>query len=182
MNFRLQLICVTAALILVSSPVEAAPAWRQLVPAGREPSPRRGVAGVHDADNNRLVFQGAETSDVRFLPDVWSFDLESNTWSQLSGSGPDARCHQTFVVDRERARGLLFGGFPRTNKLWSWDVVGNTWTDITPSDVNPPPRCLHTSVICPSRGEMIVYGVRTGTRPSSSLTIPCRPTSRLATY
>lgn len=157
MDPRIHLVGATVGLFLASSTVSAGPTWRELLPQGGVPSPRRGVAGIHDAAHNRLVFQGAETADVRFLPDVWVFDLAHNTWSQLSDSRPDARCHHTFLVDSERGRGLLFGGFPRTDKLWSWDVVASIWRDITPA-VGPPPRCLHTSVICSSRGEMVVYG------------------------
>lgn len=168
MNLRIKLVGVTVGLILAST-VEAAPRWKELLPAGGAPSPRRGVAGIHDAAHNRLVFQGAETADVRFLPEVWFFDLAGNTWSQFSDSRPDARCHHTFLIDGERGRGLLFGGFPRTDKLWSWDVVASTWTDITPAVGNPPPRCLHTSVICSSRAEMIVYGgLRGGFTPDLS--------------
>ena len=145
-----------------TSSASAAPfpslAWEELVSSGPAPSPRRGVAGVYDGENERLVFQGAETPSAQFLPEVWFFDLENNTWSQFSGPGPDARCHHTFVVDRDRGRALLFGGFPRTNKLWSWNRLDNAWTDITPASGNPSPRCLHASVMCPSREEMIIYG------------------------
>ncbi len=60
MNLRIKLVGVTVGLILAST-VEAAPTWKRLLPAGSEPSPRRGVAGIYDAAHNRLVFQGAET-------------------------------------------------------------------------------------------------------------------------
>ncbi len=136
---------------------ETSVVWKRLEPTSAEPTPRRGVAGVYDAAGRRLVFQGAETRDVRFLRDVWSFDLEGNTWSRFSGSEPDTRCHHTIIMERDRRRALLFGGFPRTNKLWSWDGTTSLWTDITPQK-SPTPRCLHSSLSWPERGEMIVYG------------------------
>ena len=137
---------------------QAVLSWRALPSENSGPSPRRGVVGVYDEASSRLVFQGAETANRQFLPDVWFFDLGSNTWSRFSGSEPSARCHHTFLVDADRGRALLFGGFPRTNELWSWDVAEATWTDITPGTGNPLPRCLHGSVVCPSRKQMIVYG------------------------
>ena len=130
--------------------------WRQLHPQGPVPSVRRGVSGLHDAGRGRLVFQGGETPDARFLADLWHFDLAREAWLR-PGPEPDRRCHHSFLLDRTRGRALLFGGFPRTNRLWSWDPVGGSWTEITPA-ASPPQRCLHTSVIDERRGEMIVYG------------------------
>lgn len=160
MDVRKVTLTVAVASVLAVPPVRATPTWEKLDVAGPEPSPRRGVAGIHDSVGDRLIFQGAETTDIQdlFLRDVWFFDLEGNAWTQSAGATPEARCHHTFVVDGARARGLLFGGFPRTNKLWSWDLAGKTWTDMTPAVGSPPARCLHSAVISPSRGEMIVYG------------------------
>ena len=53
--------------------------WRALPSGNSGPSPRRGVVGVYDEASDRLVFQGAETANRQFFPDVWFFDLGSNT-------------------------------------------------------------------------------------------------------
>ena len=131
--------------------------WQFLEPQGARPVARRGVAGLHDAPGGRLVFQGGETPDGRFLSDVWYFDLVERTWIRSDLPEPNERCHHTFVMDHARSRGLLFGGFPRTNQLWSWDPASGRWTEITPN-VGPVPRCLHSSLVDEGRGRMVVYG------------------------
>jgi hypothetical protein len=148
---------LVVAVITLAGTVSAGMAWERITALGPAPSPRRGVAGIHDPQRQRLVFQGAETADVRFLPDVWFFDLETVAWEHHQGSGPTARCHHTFLLDAGDDRALLFGGFPRTNELWSFQPSTNQWHNITPV-ASPAPRCLHASVLCPSRREMVVYG------------------------
>ncbi len=131
--------------------------WAIVSQSGIAPTPRRGVAGTYDADARRLVFQGGETAERRFLPDVWYFDVDTRKWTERTEAGAPARCHHTLVGDAARGRALLFGGFPRSNELWTWDAASGAWSDATPAD-SPAPRCLHSSLVCDARGEMIIYG------------------------
>ncbi len=153
------IVCGLSSLVLIAwiTGPAAALEWRPVGPRGSRPSERRGVAGLHDAPRGRLVFQGGETPDGQFLSDVWYFDLASRAWTRSDVPEPNRRCHHTFVMDDAERRGLLFGGFPRTNRLWSWDAATGRWSELTP-DASPVPRCLHSSVVDERRGRMVVYG------------------------
>jgi len=155
---KLSSVVLLAALFLMTEGPAFSDGWQQLIPGGGNPSVRRGVQGLYDPANERLVFQGGETPSIQFLQDTWYFDLNQNNWVEPAIIDPASRCHHTLIVDASRGRGLLFGGFPRTNELWSFDLAAEVWSNITPTQLNPAPRCLHTAVNCKIRNEMIVYG------------------------
>lgn len=99
------------------------PAWAQIFPAGSSPSPRWGVAMDFDRARDRaLVFGGVDLQDWR--NQVWSLSLDANpSWALLSPSGnrPLNRMHSGFVIDPDRDRAMMFGG-------WSGEYAFNdTW-------------------------------------------------------
>ena len=150
----------TTVLIIGCLVVPAAVAqveWRLLETAGERPDPRRGVAGLFEPESGQLLFQGGETATARFRDDLWRFDPVTLRWAKVETIGLPQRCHHTLVLDDTRQRGLMFGGFPRTNQLLEWNVLDGQWRDVTPP-VSPPARCLHSSVIDRPRERMIVYG------------------------
>lgn len=152
-------VCTTVLIIgfLVVPAAVAQVEWRLLETTGERPDPRRGVAGLFEPESGQLLFQGGETATTRFRDDLWRFDPVTLHWAKVETIGLPQRCHHTLVLDDTRQRGLMFGGFPRTNQLLEWNVLDGQWRDITPP-VSPPARCLHSSVIDRPRERMIVYG------------------------
>jgi len=157
-QFGTYLLFFSIVFLILENHTNAQESWVQLENNGEVPTERRGTVGIHDENNQRLIFQGGETASVDFLSDTFYYVLNSNEWTKPSLNNPSPRCHHTFLIDKQNNRALLFGGFPRTNELWQWDLENESWSNITPENNNPDPRCLHTSVICKSRNEMIVYG------------------------
>ena len=151
--------CTTVLIIgcLVVPAAVAQVEWRLLETAGERPDPRRGVAGLFEPESGQLLFQGGETATARFRDDLWRFDPVTLRWAKVETIGLPQRCHHTLVLDDTRQRGLMFGGFPRTNQLLEWNVLDGQWRDVTPP-VSPSARCLHSSVIDRPRERMIVYG------------------------
>jgi N-acetylneuraminic acid mutarotase len=67
------------------------------------------------------VFGGLPPSGAR-LADLWSLDLQSLVWSELSpGAGPSGRSGASLITDEARSRLLLFGGLTDTG------AVNDTW-------------------------------------------------------
>jgi hypothetical protein len=61
--------------------------WTNLTPAsGPVPAPRLTPASVYDPDGHRMVTWSGQGQGV-FFNDVWAFDLNTNTWSQLTPTG-----------------------------------------------------------------------------------------------
>ena len=101
---------------------------------------------AYDGANHRVVaFSGGDENAFfgPFYRDMWSFDIESRTWSRLwlgaGQNGPDGRINSTLVADEARNRLLLFAGHDDTrighrNDLWSFDNASGTWTSIVEGD------------------------------------------------
>ncbi len=81
----------------------SAPAWNRLESAG--PSARWGHAAVYDDARHRMLVFGGQSADGE-LADLWSLDLDRETWTKLSPSGPApaARVNPSAVVDPSRDR------------------------------------------------------------------------------
>ena len=109
-----------------------APAWRRVSAAG--PPARWGHAAVYDAARDRvLVYAGAGVHGE--LADLWSFELASETWTELPTSAPPpARINPGAVLDTARDRFVIFAG--RTGltgtlgDAWALELATLTWQQL----------------------------------------------------
>jgi hypothetical protein len=130
------------ALVLCAcaSPLDASsPAWRRVDAPG--PSPRWGQGAVYDAAGDRMLVFGGETARGE-TAEVWSFDLASETWTQLAvGAGPEPRVNPGVVLDAARARLIAVDGRRGATETftdaWALDLAALTWTELAPG---PPSR------------------------------------------
>ena len=112
------------------------PSWIPLTPSGTPPTPRSNLAGVYDANTNRLVIFGGQEGPFN---DVWVLSNATGlggtpSWTQLPPTGcpPSERSTHTAVFDPVTNRMVIFGGD---------DVSGflnDTWVL---QDVLAPPVC-----------------------------------------
>ncbi len=158
---RSVLLVLMAVLLGMALPLHSQLSWNRLDIKGPSPEPRRGVGGIFDSENNRVVFQGGESRPdpfPKFFSDTWALDLEAQAWQELNGATPSARCHFSWVTHPQRDLGLLFGGFPRNNELWSYRLSSASWIQTSQGTARPPPRCLQAAALSVDRNEMVVYG------------------------
>ncbi|MBA3660612.1 MAG: hypothetical protein H0W64_02695 [Gammaproteobacteria bacterium] len=119
--------------------------WTQIQPANEGPQ-GRGGASVW-LDNNLMYVFGGVKDFTHMLNDLWVYDLQNNTWTQLgednSINAPTGR--YTCYNDTKAWNGKLYlyggegigkKGFSITNDTWQYDIKTKTWTDITPSPEN----------------------------------------------
>lgn len=115
--------------------------WTQLTP-GLSPSARAYHAFAYNpADNNFILFGGQTVSGT--LPiDLWLYDPPTNTWLELSASGPGGRTAPSFVYDARLGVLVLAGGATNEDDTWlddTWHYNPQTgWLEAEPTSALPP--------------------------------------------
>lgn len=135
--------------------------WTQINASGLAPNPRHGHTVTFDPVRRRVVVIAGQGAG--FFGDAWAYDVQANTWSQLSGnsSGPDPRYGHSGIYDPNRDRVVISHGFTsagRFDDTWALDLKSNSWRDISPSGSRPLRRCLHHAVYVPQSDQMLLYG------------------------
>jgi uncharacterized protein (TIGR03437 family) len=135
--------------------------WTQINPSGQAPNPRHGHTATLDPLRRRVIVIAGEGAG--FFGDAWAYDIQANTWTQLSGnsSGPDPRYGLSAIYDPKRDRIVISHGFTsagRFDDTWALDLKSNSWSDISPSSTRPLRRCLHHAVYVPQSDQMLLYG------------------------
>ena len=110
----------------LSGSVPTAITWTTVTADGAagSPSRRQSAILVHDSANSRIVlFSGYDGTS--YLADLWSFDIGTTTWSQLSptGTAPSVREAANGAYDVTNQRMVIFGG-------WSDGTLANNLNDI----------------------------------------------------
>ena len=94
------------------------------------------------ASDQMILFGGGpfdppESNEVDVQDDTWSYDFDSNTWTELHPeSFPSARGWHAMAYSTAADRVILFGGGTDrkhpTMETWLYDPGANTWTQIGP--------------------------------------------------
>jgi len=93
------------------------PAWRQIVPAGTPPTPRRQHTAIYDPVRDRMLVFGGEGNNFGGLNDIWALSLgDTPAWSLVAplGTPPPERYGHTAIYDPLRDRMVVFGGAAAT--------------------------------------------------------------------
>ncbi len=129
---------------LLLEPSAAPAVFKALSVKGEDkPSARSYVSSTFLPDTRRVLLFGGFQPD--FLDDLWSLDIGTSTWTQLSGEKGKARpaqrdAHATFVGS-DSNHFYVFGGLNRSsvlNDLWRWDIKKKTWEEIKPAEPSAP--------------------------------------------
>ena len=137
-------------------------AWTNLNPPV-SPSPRAEHAMAYDSRSDRIILFGGGTADYPYFSDeTWSYDVDTNTWTNLSSfAAPAARIYHAIAFDVLSDRVVLFGGFSTelraTNDTWAYEYNTNTWTNLSPT-VSPYPRTDHAMAYDSRADRIILFG------------------------
>jgi uncharacterized protein (TIGR03437 family) len=137
--------------------------WRNLTPSGGKPIRRCLHHAVHDSANNQMLLYGGCASPQGPCPlgDLWSFDLSSHRWTEITVQPrPPAREHYGIVFDSARGRLVLFGGRGggQLNDTWDYDPRGGFWRQAVLQGLPPAPRSRHESAYAADRGAAFFFG------------------------
>ena len=140
--------------------------WVNLTPAsGAMPSARRNASAIYDPVQNRMViFAGTPSGTASVLNDVWGFDLDTNSWINLTPApGPPAPAPRLFpasiynpvghqmITWSGQAQGVFF------NDVWSFNLTNNSWSQFTPSGGPPNVRYGVGYTFDSQAGELVTF-------------------------
>lgn len=149
--------------------------WAEIELAGG-PTPMERVrpSGAWDSSRGRaLVFGGrwrnGTSGPYTYLNDLWSFDPETRTWTELSPldapGAPSPRMNTIMVYDEVGDRVIVFAGgftsgieFNVDNETWAFDLSTNSWTEIAQGGIRPEPRLFHHAAFDTARNRLWIFG------------------------
>lgn len=148
-----------------------APSWTEIpTPTGNPP--RRCLhSASYDAANHRMIVYGGQQSGA--LDDIWAFDLNTNTWTDLTPvERPSGRYFASHIYDVRNHRTVIFGGFTseggHTSDVWSFDLNTQTWQSLSPEGPLPTAREGATAIYIEDEDRMVIFGGR-GTTHSNEV-------------
>jgi hypothetical protein len=131
--------------------LRGAPQWTEVVGWSNEPE-LAGHTMVLDAARERLLVLGSQG--------LWAWSLEDDDWTPLPAPAPVIRSSHSAILDGERDRMVVFGGYRSgpLNDLWEYSLSSSTWSQIVPTGTPPDSTCNHVAIWDPRRDRMIVHG------------------------
>jgi hypothetical protein len=119
--------------------------WTEVNPSVN-PLARYAHVMTFDASIGKAVLAFGSNYEVGFLNDIWTFDVSTNSWSQVSYTGtPNQMYGSSMVYDSIQEKNILFGGcrtdpaYEALDDTCEFDGETNSWSDREP-DQNPGPR------------------------------------------
>ncbi|MHA1552376.1 MAG: Kelch repeat-containing protein, partial [Candidatus Heimdallarchaeaceae archaeon] len=108
--------------------------WENVTPS-TSPDPRTGFNMDYDSESDRIILFGGSTHlDPTGMEDeVWSFDLNGGTWTQMNPATTGRRAF-SIAYDTESDKIVLFGGTNSTtltsynDETWVYDYNVDEWT------------------------------------------------------
>ncbi len=129
--------------------------WANVTPSVN-PAGRVWGSATYDSDANRTLLFGGMNQLVYldrggYYNDLWEFDLNTTTWTQLSplGTPPSPRAYTIGAYDSNASKTIIFGGASgkwdvagsayRYSDTFIYDYATNTWTKYA-CDTSPKAR------------------------------------------
>ncbi len=139
-------------------------AWQNITP-NDGPTPRWSHNAVYDPAGHRMLIWSGRRDGTSYN-DVWAFDLNAETWAELtpSTSTPNLRYGTAAVFDPLAGELVSFAGFTEAGRFedtWSFDPEVAQWTDRS-NAVTPGKRCLHSASYDSRSHRMLIYGGQRG--------------------
>ncbi len=146
--------------------------WAEVrAPKGSTPPPRDNACMVYDPAIDRVLLFGGNSP---LGNDTWSYDLDSNTWTNMQPAGPapmarygPAQAVLAVPGSYLNGRVVMFGGYNREKSLslndtWMYDPTENRWQIVIASDENshalPTPRLGASMEYDPASGLVFMFG------------------------
>jgi N-acetylneuraminic acid mutarotase len=138
--------------------------WTDVSPAAEtRPLKRCLHEAVWDAAREQMLLYGGCSSGFGPCPqgDLWAFDPESQTWSELTPSeSPAPRANPALVRDDASGATWLIAGYTEAGyaaDLWTLDLANDapSWSEAT-SATGPTPRASHDAAVL--NGDVYLFG------------------------
>jgi hypothetical protein len=141
--------------------------WTKLAPSGEQPGARFNAGLHYDAKRDQLVlWSGCKAffKEENAWPDLWTYDIEKNTWSKKSSAAPD-RWQAASVLAPDLDMLIVHGGYDGKSvvqaETWTYQLDTDKWTEIGKGYKSTD---AHIAVWDPLAQVMIVHGGATAAR------------------
>ncbi len=128
-------------------------AWENLTTASG-PEGRTYYKMAYDSESDRIImFGGYHHADNPYGEETWSYDYNSNTWTQKDALGTSPfRYKHSMAYDSESDLIIIFGGsetsyYDIDDETWTYDYNSDTWTFIECIIPTETPLFLHPAVV-----------------------------------
>ena len=122
---------------------------------------------VYDSESDRIIMFGGAIQNMQVdYDDTWSYDLNTNNWTEMSPTThPSARQWHQMTYHSGLDKVVLFGGYiggsgeswDNSEETWTYDYNTNTWTNMAPA--LSPPGMSGADMVYDSESNLIVlYG------------------------
>ncbi|MFH1783642.1 MAG: kelch repeat-containing protein [bacterium] len=149
----------------------ATPAWGAITTTGTAPMDRIDHSAIYDSANDCMIVFGGIGDDGLYKNDVYSLDLATAVWSQIttSGTAPQSRFKHSAIYDSTNNRMLMLGGSSALSlahsDLWALDLRTDpgtfAWSQLSTTGDTFPGRTGQSIVFDPdtgTQGSIIVFG------------------------
>lgn len=139
--------------------------WREVEVEGETPPPSEDHSAIYDPLGHRMILYGGENGPS--TNQLWSLDLKSHRWRNLTDSTAPRREDHTAVFDPLGKRMVVFGGRDERKRtqhdLWALDLdpaspTFEKWRELTVERNAPRPRKDHVAVFDELGNRMVVFG------------------------
>ena len=125
------------------------------------PSIREAHGMVYDSESDRIILFGGNGAGPLRFNDTWAYDIESNTWEEMSPAiAPSQRYFPGMAYDEESDRVILFGGAIQGGMMsdtWAYDYNTDTWVELSPG-TNPVGRRAHSMTYDNESDTIVLFG------------------------
>ena len=131
-----------------------------LMPRGEGPSARAAVAMAYDRESDRMVLFGGGNHISLFLDDTWTYDANTDTWTEMTAEGPAKHLGARLAYDAESDRIILFGGWDGNwllDDTWAYNYNSDTWTKMK-TDASPPGRNYQGMTYDAESDRVLIWG------------------------
>lgn len=137
--------------------------WTELTPSGTRPLKRCLLHSAYDATHSQMYLYGGCASGFGPCPlgDLWTFDLNSNSWTERTPQvSPEAREHYGLAFDATRAKLEMFGGFGTglLGDTWDFDPAKAAWMQAALRGASPDARQRQESASAGAIGTLVFGG------------------------
>jgi N-acetylneuraminic acid mutarotase len=92
------------------------------------PGPGRGF-GIGDTWDGKAYIGFGTSQSNGPLNDLWVFDPDTNTWTELASCPCSARLHPAFIANQGKVFvGMGNGSAGNLNDWWEYDIASNSWS------------------------------------------------------
>jgi hypothetical protein len=134
--------------------------WENMNPPSL-PSTRFAATMAYNSAADKMILTGGAAGATSGYTDTWSYDYDTNTWTNLNPSEPPEDSAMFMTYDVEDDICIFFGEGDENAKTKIYNYTSNTWTNLTHS-THPPGRVRSPLAYDVNSDVTILFGGMTG--------------------